>query len=590
MTTSAPTSLILPRLRAAAVCLPFLVALAWPGAAAAAPSVYVFPIPNARFAAPQTQITFRGLGVSRLGPMTVSGSRTGIHPGRLLSDSDGAGGSFVPNSAFAPGETVSVSTRLNIVAGTNGSFHFRIASPARPNRGNPFPPASRVRGDVRRFHSRPDLAPVSIRVNRRHGGTARGEIFVGPEVGPIQDGPMILDSRGRLVWFKPLPHKQFATDFRVQRYHGRSVLTWWQGKVAVGIGVGQGIIADSSYREFAAVHAGNGLAADLHEFQLTHAGTALITSYFPVYTDARSVHAGRHRVVEDSVVQEIDIPTGLVLFQWDSLDHVPFVGSHAPIKTPYNYFHVNSVQEDYDRNFVISGRNTWSAYKVNRHTAQTMWILGGRYSSFKMGRGTQFAYAHDARVRSRGDRLVTVFDDGGSPFVHNSRGVTLRLDFRHKRATRAHSYGHSPSLQSQFEGNMQQLSNHNVFIGWGQPPNFSEFNSRGSMLFDAQFYGANSSYRAWRMRWSGRPPTSPAVAASNRGSGTTVWVSWNGATDVYRWRVLGGSRASALHSLGSVSKGGFETGISVRRQQYVAVQGLDFRGRVLGQSVAVRVR
>ncbi|MBV9311859.1 MAG: aryl-sulfate sulfotransferase, partial [Solirubrobacterales bacterium] len=399
----------------------------------------------------------------------------------------------------------------------------------------------------------------------------------------------MLDSRGHLVWFKPLPHHQFASDFRVQRYHGRSVLTWWQGKVAVGIGEGQDIIADSSYRDIQAVHAGNGLNADLHEFQLTRAGTALITSYFPVYTDASSVHGGRKRVVEDGVVQEIDIPTGLVLFQWDSLDHVPLVGTHGPLKTPFNYFHLNSVQEDYDGNFVISGRNTWSAYKVNRHTAQTMWILGGRYSSFKMGRGTQFAYQHDVRVRSRGDRLVTVYDDGGSPFVHNSRGLTLRLDFRHKRATRARAYGHSPALQSQFEGNMQELSNHNVFIGWGQPPYFSEFNSRGSMIFDAHFVGANSSYRAWRMPWSGRPDTRPAVATANRGSGTTVWASWNGATNVYRWRVLGGSRSSSLHRVGAASDRSFETTISVGRQGYVAVQALDFRGHVIGQSTTVRV-
>ncbi len=34
----------------------------------------------------------------------------------------------------------------------------------------------------------------------------------------------------------------------------------------------------------------------------------------------------------DAVVQEIDIPTGLVLFQWDSLDHVPlsYSYSHLP--------------------------------------------------------------------------------------------------------------------------------------------------------------------------------------------------------------------------------------------------------------------
>ena len=558
------------------------------GAVAAPQPVYVFPVPLARFASPRTQITFRGVNPAQIGPIRVDGSRSGAHSGHILPDSDGRGGSFIPDAPFFPGETVVVRTGLQIVGGSNGAFPFRVASPARPNRGAAFPPAARVRGDIARFRSRPDLAPAAVTVTRQSSRTAKGDIFIGPEVGPIQDGPMIVDWRGRLIWFKPLPHRQFATDFRVQRYHGKPVLTWWEGKVAVGIGTGRGVIADRSYREIATVHAANGLTADLHEFQLTPSGTALVTAYFPVYTDARSVHGSARQVVEDCVVQEIDIPTGLVLFQWDSLDHVPLRGSHGPLKTPYNYFHVNSVQRDRDGNLIISGRNTWSVYKVDHRTAATLWILGGKHSSFKMGRGTQFAYQHDARVRARGDRLITVYDDGGSPFVHNSRGVTLRLDFKHKRATRVRQYAHSPALQSQFEGNMQQLSNGDEMIGWGQPPFFSEFNRRGQMIFDARFVGANSSYRAWRMRWNATPNTLPAIAAANRGGRTTVWASWNGATGVTRWRVLGGSTPNRLHVVGAANRSDFETAINVGRQSYVAVEALDGRSHVLKKSVTKR--
>ena len=102
------------------------------------------------------------------------------------------------------------------------------------------------------------------------------------------------------------------------------------------------------------------MSADLHDFQITPRGTALLTAEYPVKWDASSVRgATRQETVFDSVVQEIDIPTGLVLFQWDSLDHVPVTDSYASppsAEDPFDYFHLNSVQQDFDGNLVISAR------------------------------------------------------------------------------------------------------------------------------------------------------------------------------------------------------------------------------------------
>ena len=169
---------------------------------------------------------------------------------------------------------------------------------------------------------------------------------------------------------------------------------------------GQGVdqIYDSSYRPVATIRAGNGLSADLHEFQLTPQNTALITAYYPVIWNASSVKGSKRQIVLDSVAQEIDIPTGLVLFQWDSLDHVPltdsFAGRPRRPRTPYDTFHINSIQQDSDGNIVISARNTWTIYKVSHQTGAIIWKLGGKHSSFKMGRNATFAFQHDARMRS----------------------------------------------------------------------------------------------------------------------------------------------------------------------------------------------
>src|SRR5204863_2560586 len=122
-------------------------------------------------------------------------------------------------------------------------------------------------------------------------------------------------------------------------------------------------------------------------------------------------------------------------------------------------FHLNSAQLDSDGNLVVSGRNTWAAYKVNHQTGAVMWTLGGRHSSFRMGPGTGFAFQHDVRVRARGDRYVTVFGDGaGPPAVHNqSRGLKLRLDLSHMTATAVAQREHLPPLPTQCECNWQHL-------------------------------------------------------------------------------------------------------------------------------------
>ena len=53
----------------------------------------------------------------------------------------------------------------------------------------------------------------------------------------------------------------------MQSYEDKPVLTWWQGYIPPqGFGLGEEIIANSSYKQILKVKAGNGNLADLHEF------------------------------------------------------------------------------------------------------------------------------------------------------------------------------------------------------------------------------------------------------------------------------------------------------------------------------------
>lgn len=563
---------------------------------AATPTVTVFPIPGARVASPQTQIAFRGMPIGQVGKVVVMGSRSGVHTGRFESDSDGDGGSFLPAKPFVPGEVVTVQTSLHILgAKTAGTFHFTVATPSGSIPATPLPPAGRAPGDVLTFHSRPDLTPASVEITREDPdpGPDGDDIFLTPQQGPTQNGAMILNRQGTLLWFQPVPQGDMAADLQVQRFEGQQVLTWWQGYSGAGVGAGEDVIEDSSYRQIAVVHAANGLSTDLHEFRLTSQGTALITAYYPVYWNATDVHGSSRQIVLDSVVQEVDVKTGLLVFEWDSLDHVPLTDTYeSAVKsagTPYDYFHINSVQLQQDGNLLISARNTWAAYEVDHETGAITWTLGGKNSSYKLGSGVEFAFQHDVRLHTDTDPTVTLFDDGaGPPKIHQqSRGMTVRLNGETKTATLVSQDVHAPALAASFEGNVQELPGGDDFVGWGQQPYFSEFNSQGQIVFDGRFVGNNSSYRAYRFPWIGTPSTLPSVSASTAGAATNVYVSWNGATQVTSWRVLAGASADALQVVTTASKQGFESQLTIPAAPYVQVQALDGAGRALATSAVV---
>ena len=595
------------RCAAAALALGVVsLAVAWPASAGTSPTgappasthpapVSVFPIPGSEVVAPGAQIAFRGISPYGLGSVTVSGSATGSHSGAIKGDSDGNGASFVPDKPFKPGELVTVTTSLNLVGAPSGSYQFRVADGPGPVPYLPAKTVPRNRDDVLSFRSRPDLSPAAIKFMSGPAPGAADYLFLAPQFGPLQDGPMLLDPSGNLVFFKPMPSGSIAADFRIQQYEGSPVLTWWQGYTAAGIGVGQDEIYDSSYREMAQVHAANGLSADLHEFLLTSKGTALIVAYYPVYWDTTGVGGPKHNVVLDSVVQEIDIPTGLVLFQWDSLDHVPLRDSYVrPMKGAlYDYFHVNSIDVASDGNLVISGRNTWAAYKVNHSSASTMWTLGGKHSSFKLGPAAPFAYQHDVRVMGPGDDQISLFDDAdGPPPVHGqSRGLVLQLDYRHMTARVAAQRDHSPPLLTRFQGNLQVLPGGDEVIGWGQQPYFTEFGPRGRVLLDARFVDGTSSYRVYAFgEWTGTPADQPAIAASDSRRSTTVYASWNGSTQTAFWLVLGGAKRGSLSIRRLARRTGFETAIPINREPFVRVEALDASGHVLGSSGAIGTR
>jgi hypothetical protein len=449
------------------------------------------------------------------------------------------------------------------------------------------------------FRSRPDLSPPVVEITTQaHDDTAPGYIFVAPKAGVGQDGPMIVDDRGQVAWFRPMRTKGAqAMNFKVQTYRGEPVLTWWQGRLRFG----ECIIVDSSYREIGRVRPGNGYRADLHEFLITSQDTALLTAYNPVSRNLSSVGGPEDGVLVEGIIQEIDIETGEILFEWHSLDHVGLDESyrepsneylHLLFPTPkiFDYFHLNSIDVDHDNNLLISARNTFAVYKIDRNSGDVMWRLGGKKSDFEMGAGTRTAWQHDARRQP--DGTITIFDNGGLRKDQKSYGLVLELDEEEMTAVLVREYAYPGKRLAQTMANMQVLPNDHVFIGWGSKPFFSEFSTDGELLFDAKFSASNNeSYRAFRFPWSGHPSDWPAAVAERASEDEVrVYVSWNGATEVSTWEVIAGPDPDYLEAVGSVPRSGFETALSVLTSHpYVAVRAKDHLGQVLGTSAPVKL-
>lgn len=563
--------------------------------------VSVYPTPGTPVASDRTTFSFRGIEAKNLGPVRVVGSASGRHGGRLLRHSDGRGVSFVPKRRFRRGELVRVYSRKKIVGAPSGNFRVRIGRFPDDNRKKMI---TRARNRFPAMVTRPRMRPPALKVHASEPTATKRKIFFAPKA----TGLTIADNRGRVSWFLPTGHGgggQVVQDFRRQTYRGKPVLTYYKASAGPK-GRWQYRrfhIRNRSYRKIASFGLGNGYRPDAHEFVISRRNTALVIGYRATRWDLRRLGGTRDSIIIDNVIQEIDIKTGAVLFEWHSLGNVPVSDSVVRPGTgagSWDYFHANSVEDD-GNSFLVSARKVSTIYRIDKKSGRIRWRLRGDgqkrgSNDFSVGPKARFGFQHDARRLPNGD--ISLFDNSVvkryASVRSQSSGLVLRLRKKgKKRATAGMVKRFQPPrpVLARSQGSTEILPGGNAFVGWGSVKRITEFTPKGKVAFDASFSTPVNAYRARKATWEGRAPGRPAIASQKwkKYDGMSVWASWNGAGNIESWRVLLGPDKDSLAEVVTAPWAGLETRIPLPKvhDKQVRVEALDAEGNVLARSAVM---
>ncbi|KAK3623693.1 hypothetical protein LTR56_021450 [Elasticomyces elasticus] len=461
------------------------------------------------------------------------------------------------------------------------------------------------------YRSRPDLSPPRLNITlpaTKDVGT--GYLFVAPfaglpdtshvQHGPRQAGPCIFRDDGDLVWSGYGYYSIWATNFQVVQWQGQAVLACFEGDHNPNYGHGHGHVTllGRHYETVRELRAGRHKISDKHKFQAVGGDTALIQIYQPEARDLNAYGAETEQVwIVNAIVQELNIVTGEVLFEWSGLDHVSPDKSTLPVtkgqagsgynsSDAWDYFHINSYP------------------KINGMDGSIIWRLGGKQSTFKLDKGVKFCFQHHARWLQQYDdvEVISLYDnsahgseangDDGLHTAPTSSGKILELNTTSWTAELVQGFYPPDGLLSKSQGSTQVLPNGNVLVNWGSEGAMTECLPNGTVIFHAYMdsgeLGAGvQNYRAHRYNWTGVPYEEPAVAANDDEYGTSVYVSWNGDTETNLWRFLGNTADEGEpYTLGEVPRTSFETVLSLpgKKVSRVSAVAVSEVGEVIGST------
>ncbi len=553
--------------------------------------IYQSPLPESQLVQPESTIIFRfeetvNVTSLRNSLLQVSGSRSGEHEGTMYLAQDKRTVIFTPVYPYTPGETVGVKLRPGLLstAGRQLSVdEFRFTISSQP--GQQISPQSLIPSEPRgmwlqnvtglplknqtrnQYVTLPSNFP-EINITVPTNDTDDGFIFLSNFVVDWRDRDvsqskpylLILDNKGEPVFYRAMRPGLPTMDFKKQP----------NGLLTYGEWAGIFYAMDSSYNIVKTYQAGNGYRTDIHDLQVLANDHALLMIYDIQQMDMTAYGGQPKATVVGLVIQELDAE-GNVVFQWRSWDHFDFEESTADLtQANIDYVHGNSIELDSDGGLLLSSRAMNEVTKIDLETGKIVWRLGGKANEFDfVGDPDRFFAQHDARRLSNGN--ITIFDNHAIPGSTFARAVEYEIEEENDTKTATKVWEHRSGAMSPAMGNVQRLPNGNTMIGWGTfYPTLSEVTADGKIAFELTLAALDNpnltqnSYRAFRFEWEGNPKNEPMLVARSESPGiTTLYTSWNGATEVSAYRVYAGRSSKELTPVKTVQKSGFETQILV---------------------------
>ncbi|MBN1782038.1 aryl-sulfate sulfotransferase [bacterium] len=382
----------------------------------------------------------------------------------------------------------------------------------------------------------PDIKIITLK------STAPGKVFFGSTFTDIGNYLVIMENDGTPYFYRRYPHHERGSgEFRLQ---STGVLTAYLFQKQFFIAL------DHHYDVVDTFRVGHGYTTDPHELVLLPNGHALMIALETRQMDMSSAVPGgaKNARVTGNHVQEVDAEGHVVLEWkcWERFDIADAVHENLT-STQIDYVHMNSIAEDFDGHLIVSSRHLSEITKIDRHTGDIIWRLGGRHNQFTfINDPLEFSYQHHARPVPGHPNRYTLWDNGNHRQPQISRAVEYEINTQAMSAEKVWEFRYTPDRYSNMMGNAQRLENGNTFINCATWPPLSacEVTQDGEIVFEMEAAGLSSN-RVRRFIWEGMLEAPYLIAESHR-SGVALIFNKFGDTDIDHYRIYASTDPDSL--------------------------------------------
>lgn len=304
----------------------------------------------------------------------------------------------------------------------------------------------------------------------QHGSANPGYFLISPT---NSDTLGVVDNYGRMVF----PH-QVGMQNNLLPYKNRELTYFGLAKTAGSQGTPCFFRLNAEQQVTDTIFPVGPYQTDFHEGYATSDSTFMILGSYNVRTDLSNVVAGGKPDAEIicGVIQEVT-RSGRVLFEWKSLDHIPYLDATEDIdftQSVIDVIHVNSIYRDVDGGLLVSCRHLDEVIKIDGKTGEVIWRLGGSKSKnnqFRFLNDTLsgfFGFSHQHSVFRTARGTIMMFDNGNlKPDPRSSRVVEYEIDEKQKTVRKVFEYRPKPEVYASSMGSVTSFPNGNILIGYG---------------------------------------------------------------------------------------------------------------------------